>query len=92
MGATNLFLHNMSSFRGFCKIILGVIGKWSSKAALNFEFTQVIDISGLLNSLQFLSVTLPVMEIKPRLFYSVVKKTKSTPAFNPRLFYWVVKN
>ena len=38
MGATNLFVHNMFSFRGFGKIILGVIGKWSSEAALNFEF------------------------------------------------------
>ena len=32
----------------------------------------MIYISG--SSLQFLSVTLPVMEIKPRLFYRVVKK------------------
>ena len=34
---------------------------------------RVIDISGWLSSLQFLSVTLLVMEIKPRLFYQVVK-------------------
>ena len=33
----------------------------------------VIDISGWLSSLQFFSVTLLVMEIKPRLFYRVVK-------------------
>ena len=33
----------------------------------------MIDISGWLCSLQFLSVTLPVMEIKPRLFYRLVK-------------------
>ena len=38
MGAANLFVHNMSSFRGFRKIILGVIWKLSSEAALNFEF------------------------------------------------------
>ena len=75
MRAGNLFVHIMSSFRGFRKIILGVIRKWSSEAALNFEFylSGVIDILGLLRSLQFLSVTLPVMEIIPRLFYQVVK-------------------
>ena len=38
MGAANLFVHNMSSFRGYRKIILGVIRKWSSEAALNFKF------------------------------------------------------
>ena len=38
MRAANLSVHNMSSFRGFRKIILGVIRKWSSEAALNFEF------------------------------------------------------
>ena len=32
-----LSVHNMSSFRGFRKIILGVIRKWSFEAALNFE-------------------------------------------------------
>ena len=67
MEAANLFVHNMSSFRGFRKIILGVI--IGNKAAL----FRVIDISGWLCSLQFLSVTLPVMEIKPRLFYRMVK-------------------
>ena len=69
MGAATLFVHNVSILRGFRKIILGVIKKWSSEAALNFEFYP----SGWLSSLQFLSVTLPVMEIKPRLFYRVVK-------------------
>ena len=69
MGAATLFVHNMSIFCGFRKIILGVIKKWSSV----LKFIRVIDISGWLNSLQFLSVTLPVMEIKPRLFYPVVK-------------------
>ena len=73
MRAANLFVHNMSSFRGYRKFILGVIRKWSSEAALNFEFIWVIDIPGLLCSLQFLSVILPVMEIKPHLFYQVVK-------------------
>ena len=38
MQAASLFEHNMSSFRGFKKIILGVIRKWSYEAALNFEF------------------------------------------------------
>ena len=38
MVAANLFVHNMSSFRGFRKIILGVIRKQSSEATLNFEF------------------------------------------------------
>ena len=35
MRAANLFVHDMSTFRGF---ILGVISKWSSEAALNIEF------------------------------------------------------
>ena len=37
------------------------------------NFILVIDISGWLCSLQFLSVTLSVMEIKPILFYQMVK-------------------
>ena len=37
MRAANLFVHNISSFRGYRKIILGVIMKLSSEAALNFE-------------------------------------------------------
>ena len=37
MQAANLFVHNISSFRGYRKIILGVIRKYSSEAALNFE-------------------------------------------------------
>ena len=37
MRAANLFVHNMSSFRGFRKIILGVIRKISSEAELNFK-------------------------------------------------------
>ena len=36
--AANLFVHNMSSFRAFRTIILGVFKKWSSEAALNIEF------------------------------------------------------
>ena len=38
MGAATLFMHNVYIFRGFIKIILGVIKKWSSEAALSFEF------------------------------------------------------
>ena len=39
MRTANLFVHDMSSFRGgFRNIILGVIRKWTSKAELNFEF------------------------------------------------------
>ena len=38
MLAANLFVHNMSSIRGLRKIIFGVSRKWSSEAALNFEF------------------------------------------------------
>ena len=38
MGAATLFVHNVSILRGFRKIILGVIKKWSSEAALNFKF------------------------------------------------------
>ena len=69
MGAATLFLHNVSIFHGFRKIIYYEVLKlhW----ILNFIW--VIDISGWRRSLQFLSVTLPVMKIKPRLFYSVVK-------------------
>ena len=73
MGAATLFVHNVSIFHGFTKIILGVIKKWSSEDALILYFILVIAISGWLSSLQFLSVTLPVMEIKPHLFYGVVK-------------------
>ena len=39
MRAANLFVHNISSVRGFRKNILRVIRKWSSEAALNFELT-----------------------------------------------------
>ena len=74
MQAANLFVHNMSSFRGFRKIIIGVIRKMNFWSCTEFWILmRVIDISGWLCSLQFLSVTLPVMEIKPRLFYLVVK-------------------
>ena len=38
MGAATLFVHDVSIFRALRKIILGVIKKWSSEAALNFEF------------------------------------------------------
>ena len=38
MGAATLFVHNVSIFHGFTKIILGVIKKWSSEDALNFVF------------------------------------------------------
>ena len=38
MGAATLFVHDVSIFRGIRKIILGVILKKSSEAALNFEF------------------------------------------------------
>ena len=38
MGSATLCVHNMSIFRCFKKNILGVIKKWSSEAALNFEF------------------------------------------------------
>mgnify|MGYP003692502597 CR=1 FL=1 len=45
MGATTLFVHNVSIFHGFRKIISVVIKKWSSEAALNlsdwhFRLTQ----------------------------------------------------
>ena len=81
MGAATLFVHDVSIFRALRKIILGVIKKWSSAAALNLNFIWMTDISGWLCSLQLLSVTLPVMEIKPRLFYRGGKKSRSTPAF-----------
>ena len=64
-------MHNMSSFRGFRKIILGVIRILKFWSCTEFwKIIRVIDISGWLSSLKFLSVTL---EIKPRLFYWVVK-------------------
>ena len=77
MRAANLFVHNMSRFCGFRKIILGVIRKWSSEAALNFEFylsdwhfrlTLFIAV--------FISNTASD-EIKPRLFYRVVNTFKN---------------
>ena len=69
-----LYVHNMSIFRCFKKNILGFIKKWNSEAALSFEFYPS-DWHFRLSSLQFLPVTLSVMEIKPyfRLFYRVVK-------------------
>ena len=38
MGTATLFVHNVSIFCGFRKFISGVIEKWSSVAAFNFEF------------------------------------------------------
>ena len=38
MGAATWFVHNVSIFRCFRKIIFGVIKKWNSEAALNIEF------------------------------------------------------
>ena len=61
------------------KNILGAIKNWSFEAELNFIF--VIDIPGWLSSGLFLSAALPVKEIRIRLFYRVVKKSRSTPAF-----------
>ena len=62
MGAGTLFVHNVSIFRGFTMKLQWIL-----------NFIRVIDISGWLSSVQFLSVTLLVMEVKPRLFYRVVK-------------------
>ena len=36
--ADTLFVHNVSIFCGFRKIILGIIRKWSSEAALKSEY------------------------------------------------------
>ena len=59
MGAAAMLEHTVSIFCDFRQIILGVIKKWSSEAA----FIWVIIISCWLSSLQFLSVTLPVIGI-----------------------------
>ena len=37
MEATILYVHNVCIFLSFRKIILGVLKKWSSEAAINFE-------------------------------------------------------
>ena len=71
MGTATLFEHTMSIFCDFRKIILGVIKKEILKLHWILNFIRVIDISCWLNSLQ---LSLPVMEIKPRLFYRVLKK------------------
>ena len=73
MGAATLFVHNVSVFHGFRKNIFGVLRNKVLERHWIFNFIQVIDISGWLSLLQFLSVTLPVMEIKSCLFYQVVK-------------------
>ena len=70
MRAANLFVHNISSFRGYRKIILGEIKKWSSEAALNFE-CHLSDWHFRLT--QFTAVLISNTEIKPRLFYRVAK-------------------
>ena len=76
MRAANLYVHNMSSCRGFRKIIIRkiiIIRKWSYEAELNFEFylddwhLRLTLITAVLIS------TLPVMEINHRLLYWVVK-------------------
>lgn len=61
------------------KNILGVISDWTFEAALNFIL--VIDIPGSFSLVMFLSTALPVKKIRIYLFYRVVKKSNSTPAF-----------
>ena len=70
MGTATLSEHTMSIFRDFKKIILRVIKKEILKLHWILNFIWVIDISCWLSLLQ---LSLPVMEIKPRLFYRVVK-------------------
>ena len=50
----------------------------------------MIDISSWLCALQFLSVTLPVMEIKPRVFYQMVKNLGPPRPLRriEGVFYW----
>ena len=74
-------MHNtcMSIFCGLKHFRSNLKLKFSFQAALNFIF--VIDIPGWLSSGLFLSAALPVKEIRIRLFYRVVKKSRSTPAF-----------
>ena len=88
MQAANLFVHNISSFRGFRKIILGVIRKWSSETALNFEFYTIDWHPRLTRSLQFLSVTLPMMEINPPSILPSGKKSRSP---RPLTIPWISK-
>ena len=86
MAAATLFVHNV------------VLEKLSWELSRNedlklqwiLNFIRVIDISGWLNSLQFLSVTLPVIKIKPRLFYRVVKKLgRPRPLTKTIIFYMI---
>ena len=81
-------MHNMSSFRGFRKIILGVIRKWSSEAALNFEFYPSDWHFGLT---QFTAVLIS-NTVKPRLFYWVVKTQGRPRPLSVKLEIWLQEN
>ena len=48
----------------------------------------MIAISGWLSALQFLSVTLQVMEIKPRLFYRMIKNLGLPRPLSGFTIYW----
>ena len=67
MRAANLFVHNMSSFRGYRKLSWEYNKEMKFWSCTEVWILLVNDIYSLLCSLQFLSVTLPVKEIKPRL-------------------------
>ena len=84
MDAATLFVHNVSVFHGFRKNIFGVLRNKVLERHWIFNFIQVIDISGWLSLLQFLSVTLQVMEILPG-----CKKSWSTPAFKSGRHLWI---
>ena len=79
---STFFVHNVSIFCGFRKIVLGVIEKWSSEAALNFEFYlsdwhfRLTQFTAVLisNTASDGDLTLP--------FLPGSKISRSTPAFN----------
>ena len=81
MGEVNSFVPNMSSFRGNRKNILGLIRKWSSEGALNFEFYLSDWQSRLaLFTAVLISNTASDGNLTPPILPGG-KKSRSTPAF-----------
>ena len=68
MLAATLFVPSVSIFSGFKNYL-----KSNLKLPWILNFIWVIDISSWLSSVQFFPAALPVMEIKLRLVYRVVK-------------------
>lgn len=74
-GAANLFVHNVPIFRSLKKYHTGNLEMkcQHNLSAPNFNFNWMIAISDWLGTVYFLSTALPIIEIKLRLFYWVVK-------------------